>query len=115
MAKCKSDNTLKRAFMTTVCRYAFPPVFVPQVRNKLLVAFTQRRLLVCSDQSAAVDEELSERRTEPWKTGERRTMRSDVMQGHPEPAVFFFLLTTSCLFIKTKQKSCCACDIHDIV
>lgn len=75
--------------MTAVCSYAFPPVFVPQVRDELLVAFTQRRLLVCSDQSAAVDEELSERRTEPRRTGERWTMRSDVMEGHPEPVGFF--------------------------
>lgn len=39
------------------------PFFVPELGDEFLVALTERWLLVGADQSAAVQKELSERRT----------------------------------------------------
>jgi len=46
------------------------PFFMPEFRDKFVVALTESRLLVGSDEAAAVQEELCERRTE----GERTTV-----------------------------------------
>lgn len=46
------------------------PFLVPEFRYELLIALTQCRLLICPHQPAAVQEELSKRRT--GKKGEDR-------------------------------------------
>lgn len=43
------------------------PFLVPELRDEFLVALAQRRLLISSDQSTAVQEELGE-----WGTAEDR-------------------------------------------
>ncbi len=45
------------------CQYLLP-FLVPELRDKLLIAFTQRRLLIRADHPTAIQEKLSQRRTE---------------------------------------------------
>jgi len=71
---------LARSSLTVLQSKYLLPFLVPELRDKLLKAFTQRRLLIRTHQPTAIQEKLSQRRTEEKKKQENHSQ----FKGHDE-------------------------------